>query len=95
MPGGRAVVLSSPQRQPLIDQVHGSFGIRPMLTRSGAAAGMMGNFHQRKRGEPEELRFGLGQLHENRLAERDRRLALLLQFDCVVDTPRRARPSST
>ena len=56
------------QRQPLINQVHGSLGIRPMLTCSGAAAGMMGNFHQWKRGESEELRFGLGQLHENRLA---------------------------
>jgi hypothetical protein len=66
-----------------------------MLAGSRAAARMMGNFHQWKRGEPKELGFGLGQLHENRLTQSNCRLAFLLQLDGVVDTPRRARPSSS
>jgi hypothetical protein len=54
----------------------------------------MRDFDQRQFGHLKELRFGARQFHENRLAQRDGRLALLLQFDGVVDTPRRARPSS-
>jgi hypothetical protein len=92
---GASADLLHRQRQALIDQVHGSLRIRPMLTGSGAAARMMGNFHQGKRGDSEEFRFGFGQLHENRLAECNCRLALLLQFDCIVDTPRGAGASST
>lgn len=66
-----------------------------MLAGSGAAAWMMGNFHQWKRSKPKKLRFGLGQLHENRLTQSNCRLSLFLQLDGVVDTPRRARPSSS
>jgi hypothetical protein len=36
-----------------------------MLAGSGAAAWMVRDFHQWKRSEAKELRFGLGQLHEN------------------------------
>ena len=86
---------TSPQRQPLAHQVHRAFGIGAMLAGSGAAARMMRNFHQRKCRQSEELRFSLGQLHENRLTQSDCRLALLLQLNRVVDTPRCARPSSS
>src|SRR5688572_12474105 len=66
-----------------------------MLASSGAAARMMRDLHQWQCRQSEELRFSLGQLHENRLTQSDCRLALLLQLDGIVDTPRCARPSSS
>ena len=65
-----------------------------MLALSGAAARMVRDFDQRQTRQTEKLRLGSAQLHKNGLAQGDRRLALFLQFDGVVDTPRRARPSS-
>ena len=81
------------QRQLLIHFVHRPFRVRAMFAGAGAAARMVGDFHQRQTGDAEELRFGSTQCHKNRLAQSDRRLTMLLQFDRVVDTPRCTRPS--
>ena len=88
-----AIPLSICQRQLLIHFVHRPFRVGAMLAGPGAAARMMGDFHQRQTGDAEELRFGSTQFHKNRLAQSDRRLTMLLQFDGVVDTPRCTRPS--
>jgi hypothetical protein len=86
--------LSSFQRQPAVDLLHGAFGIGAMLARSGAATWMMWDLHQGEFSEPEKSCLGFGQLHKDRLAQGDGRFAPFLQFDGVVDTPRGARPSS-
>jgi len=86
--------LSSFQRQPAVDLLHGAFGIGAMLARSGAATWMMWDLHQGEFSEPEKSCLGFGQLHKDRLTQGDGRFAPFLQFDGVVDTPRGARPSS-
>jgi hypothetical protein len=65
-----------------------------MLAGARPAARMVRDLDQRQMSNAEKLRLRARQLHEDRLAERHRRLSLFLQFDGVVDTPRRARPSS-
>ena len=65
-----------------------------MLACAGAAARMVRDFDQGQLRHSKKLRLGARQLHEDRLAKGYRGLTLLLQFDGVVDTPRRARPSS-
>ncbi len=82
------------QRQSLSYLLNRPFGIRPVLSRPRAAARVMGNFHHRKLGQAKEFGFRARQLHENRLAKGYRWFSFLLQFDGVVDTPRRAGPSS-
>jgi hypothetical protein len=88
------LMFGASQCQLLIHLIHRTLGVRAVLAGQGAATRMMRDFHQRQAGDPEELRFGPTQLHENRLAQSNRRFTALLQFDRVVDTPRRARPSS-
>jgi hypothetical protein len=39
---------------------------------------MVRDFHERQTGDPKELRFGPAQFHEDRLAQRHRRLAAFL-----------------
>ena len=66
-----------------------------MLAGTGTAARMVRNFDQGQMRYSKKFRFRARQLHEDRLAQRHCRLPFVLQFDGVVDTPRRARPSST
>jgi hypothetical protein len=82
------------QGQLFVHQINRALRIRSMLPFPRAAARMMWNFDERQFRQSEKLRFGARQFHEDRLAQRHRRLALLLQFDGVVDTPRRAGSSS-
>jgi len=65
-----------------------------MLARARATAWMMRYLYQRQVPLPEKLRFGPREFHENRLAQGHRGFSLFLELDGVVDTPRRARPSS-
>ena len=82
-----------PDRECSIDSLDRPFGIGTMLSRSGPPARVMRNFDQWQLRNAEEFRFGPAKLHEDRLAKRDRRLSALLQFNGVVDTPRRAGAS--
>src|SRR5581483_839920 len=84
----------APEQQLSAHPIHRSFRVGAMLAGPRAAARVMRDLDQRQLRQAEELRLGARQLHKNRLAQGDRRLALLLQLDGVVDTPRRARPSS-
>jgi len=76
-----------------MDQIDRSFSIGAMLPGSGTTTRVMGNLHERELREAEEFRLGPAELHEDRLTKRHRWLSALLQFNGVVDTPRRARPS--
>jgi len=86
---------SASQRQLLPHRLDSSFRISAVFTRPCATAWMVWDFDQWKFCYAKKLCFSARQLHENRLAQSDRRLSLFLQFNRVVDTPRGARASST
>ena len=65
-------------RQCLPNQLNRPFRVGAMLARPRAAARMVRDFDQREFGNAEKFRLGPRQFHEDRLAERHRRLSLLL-----------------
>lgn len=66
-----------------------------MLPRPRPTARVVRDLDQRQARHAEKLRLRPPQLHKNGLTERRGRLPPLLNFNGVVDTPRRTRPSGS
>ena len=87
--------MPSAQCENRVDRVQRNFGIRPMLTRPGATAGMVRDLDKRQSGHAKKLCLRLTQFHKYGLTECHSRLSPLLNLNSIVDTPRRTRPSSS